>query len=248
MFLSIFTEPLNVDGWLVLEQILRILLCIIIGGVIGYEREIKSKPAGYFTFILVCVGSCLIAILQQNIVMSVSQSIFDNPLLADSIKVDQGRIIAQVVSGIGFLGAGAIIHRKGAATGITTAAMLWLVAGLGIMIGTGGVYNYIVGLVTFIFILPILITSRKLGEKLSKARKIRRVRIIFKEDFEKELFDSLASMGVIVRKSFLVNKIKVGNTHNKESIIYFTVPKNKLFNDILEALSSQEEIVEIEEA
>jgi hypothetical protein len=55
-------------------------------------------------------------------------------------------------------------------------------------------------------------------------------------------------MGVIVRKTFLVNKTKTGDTHNKESIIYFTVPKNKLFNDVMEALSSNSEIIEIEEA
>lgn len=248
MFLSIFTEPLNIDGIRLLEQILRIIVCIIIGGAIGYEREIKSKPAGYFTFILVCVGSCLIAILQQNILYDTMTSIIENPILADSIKVDQGRIIAQVVSGIGFLGAGTILHNRGTATGITTAAMLWLAAGLGIMIGTGGVYNYIIAVVTVAFILPILIVSRRFGAKLSKTRIIRRVRMVFNEDFEKELFDMLASMGVIIRKTFLVNKMKVGDTHNKESIIYFTIPKNKRFNDIMEALSSNEEIIEIEEA
>ncbi len=248
MFLSIFTEPLNVDGMLLLEQILRIAICIIIGGAIGYEREIKSKPAGFFTFILVCVGSCLIAILQQNITASAMASIIENPVLSDSIKVDQGRIIAQVVSGIGFLCAGTIIHTRGTATGITTAAMLWLAAALGIMVGTGGIYNYIIAIVTVAFILPILIVTRRFGAKISRNRKIRRVRVVFKEEFEKEMFDGLASMGVIVRKTFLVNKTKAGDTHNKESIIYFTVPKNKLFNDIMEALSASEEIVEIEEA
>ena len=51
MFLSIFTEPISIDGFQLLEQILRVVICIIIGGAIGYEREIKSKPAGFFTFI-----------------------------------------------------------------------------------------------------------------------------------------------------------------------------------------------------
>ena len=248
MFLSIFTEPISIDGFQLLEQILRVVICIIIGGAIGYEREIKSKPAGFFTFILVCVGSCLIAILQQNITANAMVDIIEHPELADSIKVDQGRIIAQVVSGIGFLCGGTIIHTRGTATGITTAAMLWLAAGLGIMVGTGGIYNYIIAIVTVAFILPILISTRRFGAKISGVRKIRRVRIVFNEDFEKELFDVLASMGVIVRKTFLVNKTKSGDTHNKESIIYFTVPKNKLFNDVMEALSSNSEIIEIEEA
>ena len=86
MFLSIFTEPISIDGFQLLEQILRVVICIIIGGAIGYEREIKSKPAGFFTFILVCVGSCLIAILQQNITANAMVDIIEHPELADSIK------------------------------------------------------------------------------------------------------------------------------------------------------------------
>ena len=122
---------------IIIEQILQVIGALIVGAAIGYEREIKNKPAGFFTFTLVCVGSCLIAILQKNIVNDASEQILANPLLADVLKVDQGRIVAQVVSGIGFLGAGTIIHNRGNVKGITTAAMLWLVSGLGLMIGTG---------------------------------------------------------------------------------------------------------------
>src|SRR5690606_8186930 len=109
---------------LLIEQILRILAATIVGATIGYEREIKNKPAGFFTFTLVCVGSCLIAILQQNIYL-------ENP------SSEPGRIIAQVISGIGFLGAGSIIHNRGNVKGLTTAAMLWLASALGLLIGTG---------------------------------------------------------------------------------------------------------------
>ena len=88
------------DFNIILEQILRVLAAAFVGGIIGYEREIKNKPAGLLTFTLVCVGSCLIAILQQNIWRDSIELIRANPDLADAIKVDQGRIIAQVVSGI----------------------------------------------------------------------------------------------------------------------------------------------------
>ncbi|HHZ12149.1 MAG TPA: hypothetical protein GYA05_05500, partial [Acholeplasmataceae bacterium] len=109
---------------LIVEQILRVIASALVGAAVGYEREIKSKPAGFFTFTLVCMGSCLIAILQENLFLDWGG--------------DRGRIIAQVVSGIGFLGAGTILHNRGNVIGISTAAMLWLVAGLGLLIGSGG--------------------------------------------------------------------------------------------------------------
>ena len=96
---------------LIVEQILRVIASVLVGAAIGYEREIKNKPAGFFTFTLVCMGSCLIAILQENLNLSNGG--------------EPGRIIAQVISGIGFLGAGTILHNRGNVVGISTAAMLW---------------------------------------------------------------------------------------------------------------------------
>ena len=149
----------------IIELILRVFAATIVGALIGYEREIKNKPAGFYTFILVCVGSCLIAILQVNLVYSSIDIIKNNPDMANVLKVDSGRVIAQVVSGIGFLGAGTIIHNRANVKGITTAAMLWLVASLGLMIGTGGRNNYIIALVTVVIILPIASFSRKFSDR-----------------------------------------------------------------------------------
>lgn len=238
----------DIDFNVFIEQVLRIVFAAFVGAAIGYEREIKNKPAGFFTFILVSVGSCIIAILQQNIYIETRDTIIQHPELADAIKIDQGRIIAQVVSGIGFLGAGTIIHNKGAAKGITTAAMLWLVAALGLMIGTGGMLNYLISLVTVIIIIPSTIFSRRLGDRLTRTRKVRRIRIVMDENGEKQLYDFLASIGVTVRKTFLVNKTVHENVNLKESIIYFSVPKNKRFNEIMELISTLDHVVEIEEA
>ena len=230
------------------EQLLRVLGAAFVGGAIGYEREIKNKPAGLLTFMLVCVGSCLIAILQQNILASVIDSIAANPELANAIKVDEGRIIAQVVSGIGFLGAGTIIHTKANVKGITTAALLWLVAALGLLIGTGGVYNYIIATLTVIIIIPTSYFSRRLGERLIQTRKVHRIRIVFDENFERDIYDNLASQGVVVRKTFLANKLMKDNNHLKESIIYISLPKTRTFEDVMNQISMQEYVYEIEEA
>jgi putative Mg2+ transporter-C (MgtC) family protein len=239
---------MNVDWALILTQLASVLAAAIVGAAIGYERELKNKPAGLLTFTLVSVGSCLLAILQKNIIMEAVARILENPQLAESIKVDEGRIIAQVVSGIGFLGAGTIIHTKANVKGITTAALLWVVAALGLLIGTGGIYNYVIAFLTVIIILPVSYVSRKIGEKLTATRKVRRIRIVFDENFEKDIFDNLALQGVVVRKSYLINKFTKDNLHLKESIIYFSLPKTRTFDDVLGQVSMQEFVHEVEEA
>lgn len=232
----------------IIEQILQVIGALIIGAAIGYEREMKNKPAGFFTFTLVCVGSCLIAILQKNIATETTKQILSNPELAAVLKVDQGRIIAQVVSGIGFLGAGTIIHNRGNVKGITTAAMLWLVAGLGLMVGTGGIDNYVIAGVTAIIILPLSFLTRRLSDSLGKHRKIRRIRVIFQDQFEKQLFDNLASQGAVIKKTYLLNKSVQDDVHYKESIIYFSIATNRTFEEVLNQLSMQDYVNEISEA
>lgn len=232
----------------IIELILRVFAATIVGALIGYEREIKNKPAGFYTFILVCVGSCLIAILQVNLVYSSIDIIQNNPDMANVLKVDSGRVIAQVVSGIGFLGAGTIIHNRANVKGITTAAMLWLVASLGLMIGTGGRNNYIIALVTVVIILPIASFSRKFSDHFAQKRKIHRIRILFDDSFEKDLYDALAGLAVTVKKTYLLNKTVEDNVNYKESIIYIYVSKQTTFESIMNELSDLSFVREIEEA
>ncbi|MEW6227795.1 MAG: MgtC/SapB family protein, partial [Bacillota bacterium] len=117
------------------EIIFRLVLAMMFGGFIGLERESHKRPAGFRTHILVCVGSAL--------VMMISQYAFVN--FARTTEYDPGRIAAQVVSGIGFLGAGTILREGPTIKGLTTAASLWVVAGIGLAVGTG---FYLAGAVT----------------------------------------------------------------------------------------------------
>lgn len=110
-----------------LIMVFRILLATVLGGVVGYERELHNRWAGFRTHILVCVGSCLVMI--TSIYLSTS---FKIPAGADP-----GRLAAQVVSGIGFLGAGTILHSSSHIRGLTTAANLWMIAGVGLAVGCG---------------------------------------------------------------------------------------------------------------
>jgi putative Mg2+ transporter-C (MgtC) family protein len=117
-----------------MEIIIRIILSGILGGLIGLERESLNKSAGFRTHIMVCVGSALI--------MIVSQDIYN--IYHDKTAMDPARIAAQVVSGIGFLGAGTIMHQGATVKGLTTAATLWVVAGVGLAVGAGSYFPALV--------------------------------------------------------------------------------------------------------
>ncbi len=112
----------------------RLCLAILAGGVIGYERETRRHPAGLRTHILVCVGAAIVALIDCMIAGQVSQATMEG---ARGVTVTLGRLSAQVVSGIGFLGAGTIITTKRNIAGLTTAASLWAVACVGIAAGMG---------------------------------------------------------------------------------------------------------------
>jgi len=104
-----------------LEMIMKILVAALFGGIIGYEREIKTKPAGLRTHILVCLGSTIFTVLS----------------LEAFPGADTARVAAYIIAGIGFIGAGTVIQTKEKITGLTTAASLWITASIGMAIGTG---------------------------------------------------------------------------------------------------------------
>jgi len=110
-----FEEFVNFD----IETIFRLALAIALGGLIGFERELKHRPAGLRTHMLVSLGATVFTIISL------------------SFDVEPSRIAAGIVTGIGFLGAGSIIAQKGHIRGITSAATLWVVAGIGLSIGVG---------------------------------------------------------------------------------------------------------------
>ncbi|MBK5350067.1 methyltransferase [Bacillus mycoides] len=125
-----------------IDFIIRIGVAGLLGAIIGIEREIRSKEAGLKTHFLVAVGSALI--------MVVSKYAFSDIVFEEHMALDPSRIAAQVVSGVGFLGAGTIIIQKQAVKGLTTAAGLWATAGIGLAIGAG---MYVVGIGAMILVL-----------------------------------------------------------------------------------------------
>ena len=154
----------------------RLLLAMFLGGIIGAERERKNRSAGFRTHILVTVGSCMFMIVSISMPMMIST--MPNGIVNNA---DPGRIAAQVVSGIGFLGAGAIIQDKGKVRGLTTAASLWVVAAIGLAVGAG---MYVTAISTTFFLFLILSVFAKFEEKTMRKTKARAEKMRQHEEME----------------------------------------------------------------
>jgi putative Mg2+ transporter-C (MgtC) family protein len=150
-----------------LELVSRLVMAALLGSVIGFERERLSWAAGLRTHMLVCVGSALI--------MIVSAFGFEDVLHADHVVLDPSRIAAQVVSGIGFLGAGSILLRGEIVRGLTTAASLWSVAAIGLAVG-GGLYT--ASIASTIIILIILAGIKPLERRFITVRQRRELTML----------------------------------------------------------------------
>lgn len=135
------------------QIILRLVLSVVLAGFIGIERQVHRRTAGLRTHILLCLGSCLI--------MLTSLYLFD--IYKSQVPLDPARIAAGVITGIGFLGAGAIIREQEEIRGLTTAASLWVAAGIGLAVGCG---FYMAAITTTALTLVALVIFRKLEDKI----------------------------------------------------------------------------------
>ncbi|MDE1549013.1 MgtC/SapB family protein [Jeotgalibaca caeni] len=149
----------------ILEITLRLLIAVGIGATIGFERESTHQSAGLRTNIIVCVASCVLTIIQIEVSYAVIRMGLSNPDLQSMLSTDFARITAQIVSGIGFLGAGAILTTKmDTVSGLTTAATIWGVAGLGIAVGMGYYYLSIISCLIILIVLFVMKRLIRTGE------------------------------------------------------------------------------------
>lgn len=172
-----------------IDILIRLLLATVLSGLIGIERESKQQPAGLRTHVLVGTGSCLMMIL--------SVTGFDSFLQMDhdAIRFDPGRIPSYVISGIGFLGAGTIIVQRGSVRGLTTAASIWVAAGIGLVVG---IDMYFVAILATGIVLITLHLLEKLERKYLAIRNHKSV-IVIAEDRE----DSFSDINKIFEESRL---------------------------------------------
>ena len=194
------------------DFILRLFVAGILGAVVGLDREYRAKEAGYRTHFLVSLGSALI--------MVVSQYGFQDVILENSVSLDPSRVAAQVVSGIGFIGAGTIIIQKQFVRGLTTAAGIWATAGIGLAVGSG---RYGLGIAATLLTLAGL----ELLSVIFKSIGMRSSLVVFSTS-DKEAINRIAR--VIYEKGFLLvsyDMKRLGHQEKDEYVVSIVLKARK---------------------
>jgi putative Mg2+ transporter-C (MgtC) family protein len=216
-----------------LNLIARLVLAGILGGIIGYEREYTNRPAGFRTHILVCVGSALVMVTSEFIYRRYS----------GTANIDPARLGAQVISGIGFLGAGTIIREGASVRGLTTAASLWAVSAVGIAAGIG-FYEGAITATALIFI--TLIVLKKTERHFAKKR---RYKIIYIESGN--IPGQLVTVSSILEKNnIIVRNIEFVSSEDDENMLIrllIRVPGRSVNNNFITELQKVEGIQKVYE-
>lgn len=206
-----FISEINCVEITPVSSVFKLFLSLVLGGVVGIERKRKGQLAGIRTFALISMGATLAMIL----------SIYIPQVYLDVKSGDPSRIAAQVITGIGFLGAGAIIQTKGSIRGLTTAAGIWMVAAIGLSIGVG---MYMIAVISTVFVLFTLVSLERYEHRLSIERtaKIIKIECDTLEVDIVSLKQIYQSMQIIVHDLFLEYDYAAGCT----SVEFVVLTKN----------------------
>lgn len=200
------------------NELLLIFISVVLGILIGAEREYRNKSAGLRTFILICFGSCLFTILSVKIGVD-----------------DPDRIAANIITGIGFLGAGVIFKGDNKIDGITTATTIWATASIGMAVDSGYVYLSALGTLLVLLILSLLTYFEKLIDREHKIREYRISVTDFQEvEYCEELFRKY-------RLNFKISRQKYSEGCVMTS--WIITGKNAAHEDLINALRKEESII-----
>jgi putative Mg2+ transporter-C (MgtC) family protein len=214
--------------------IVRVLIALFLSGLIGFERELKNHSAGFRTHILVGVGSCLMMVLSLYGFEAYIEKY-------DNVRFDPARIPSYVISGIGFLGAGTIMVYGGTIRGLTTAASIWAVAGLGLVVGAG---MYAVALFTTLIILLSLVFLNNFEKLFTKGKSSMVVEIV---SYPNLAINKVVS--VFEESNIKVRQVEVLKVENDLRSIFIKVEPNEELNRIrlFESLSSIDAVKSVSE-
>ena len=212
--------------------VVRIFAAVIIGGLLGLERGLKNRPAGMRTYMLVCVGSCIIMLTNQYVV----QILGGEPT----------RLAAQVVSGIGFLGAGTIIvTRRSQIKGLTTAAGLWSSAGVGIALGIGFYEAALVGTFAIFVVMTLL---QKMDNKMHRKTKNLEVYIEINRNMSlSNLMQALRDKEFDVQDVQRESGLEADSDGNRAYIMQLKLQKRLHHLEVVDEIRSLEHVVYAEE-
>lgn len=211
---------------------LRIGMALLMGGILGAERGLRNRPAGFMTYVLVCMGASMIMLTNQYIFTTYAQT-------------DPTRMAAQVVSGVGFLGAGTIIvTRNDEVRGLTTAAGLWLAAGLGLAIGIGFYSGAIIG---FLFSIFALIILKKIDVYIKQHAKSMEVYLEYNSAFSLRKLSEYAQERSFVIFDMQRGRIKTLNGEMGTLVFAIEFTQNLSHADALDSLYSLEGVEYLKE-
>jgi putative Mg2+ transporter-C (MgtC) family protein len=225
------------------EMILRLLLSLVLGGIIGLEREWRDRTAGLRTHMLVCIGSAAFTMISAYGFGDFYGAV--DPTAR--VLADPARIAAQVVSGIGFLGAGAIFQSRGSVRGLTTAASLWVMAAIGMAVGAG---EYVMAVIATIAIVLVLALLRRTSRRIKKRRHRVKARFeiqIGRIEGYRDLFDALEEHKIVVTR--LESEPSSDVEWESRLVLDVDVPPQKVITEVaVELLSARGiESVSVEE-
>jgi len=207
-------------------SVLAVVLCVLLTGIVGFEREKRGRSAGLRTHLLVGVGSCVIMII----------SIYGFPS-AFGDKRDVARLAAGVLTGVGFLGAGAIIHDHGSIKGLTTAGTIWLVMAIGLACGS---FNFIIAILVTLVVMIVLTAFRKIETKLNKNSPI----LLVTTDTSVPVMSLV--LGYAKENSFLVSDVSTELLDEKTVQVIFKLTSEK--NAAIDVAKIEEDVKKLTSA
>jgi putative Mg2+ transporter-C (MgtC) family protein len=219
-----------------LQIALRLMLAVLLGGMIGFEREQSSHAAGLRTHMMVCLGSCLLMLL----------SIYGFSAFVDevNVRVDPARLAAAVITGVGFLGAGTILHTGKGITGLTTAASVWVVSAIGLGVGAG---FYFASSVATAMVLFVLWAMNKLERKYIRGKRERAI-VVITEDRPKvlgRLQEVLDARGINVRKMSVREEEALSESGHLEVRLQIGAQNQQTVAQLLDVLRFVEGVLEV---
>ncbi len=205
------------------DAALKLLIAVLLGGAIGLERELVGKPAGLRTNILIAVGSTLITLVSVDLAGQ---------------RGDPARLAAQIVTGVGFIGAGTILQARGAVVGLTTAATIWTVAGVGIAVGAGAT-PLAVG--TTVLIVACLTLLRWIERWNIGRRSLVTLEIVCRSEAATQaLFDLICS------KPFRIEESTVRKTEGGVALAIAGTTTPAVTNQLLGEIAASEDVVSVD--
>ena len=220
-------------NWMIDSSILfRLILAVLLGGLIGMEREMHGRPAGFRTHIVVCLGAAMLMVASEY---------YRNYVNLETV-FDPNRMAAGIITGIGFLGAGAIMREENVVRGLTTAGCIWFVAGLGIVVGKG-LFPLALWGTLLVFVMLVFF---RYGENWMPVENFGELSIRMNLESYESIKDRCAE--IIQYRGFLIQetRYRIDRIHNEVQLDYvWTYKKGKKQEDLLIEISRLEGIREI---